>query len=46
MNGNYLIQNGLIVSGKGIVNGDILIVEGIIQKIGEIHKKIQAVKNN
>jgi dihydropyrimidinase len=40
----YLVKNGLIVSGKGINKGDILIGDGIIQKIGEIQGNVQTAK--
>ena len=42
MSPNYLIRNGLIVSGNGINKNDILIVDGTIQKIGEIQGNILA----
>jgi dihydropyrimidinase len=34
-NADYAIKGGLIVSGKGITKGDILVGDGVVQQIGE-----------
>ena len=34
-NADYVVKGGLIVSGKGITKGDILVGDGVVQQIGE-----------